>query len=126
MKNKALERPVITEFMGDGFTLDKAHKQYLENLELWNYVQALDKYCDELEKLLSDGKPDADTERGLHLADVNNCLPFGEWLFSNAKPACIKDNKTNLWQLNDEAINWNDRFKTTKELYNMYAKANCC
>ena len=42
-------RPVITEFMGDGFTLNKAHKQYLDNLELWNYIQALDKYIDYLE-----------------------------------------------------------------------------
>ena len=44
-----MKRPVITEFMGDGFTLNKAHKQYLENLELWRYLQALDAYCDELE-----------------------------------------------------------------------------
>ncbi len=45
-----MNRPVITEFMGDEFTLDKAHKQYLENLELWNYVQVLDAYVDELEE----------------------------------------------------------------------------
>lgn len=56
MKNEELERPVITEFMGDGFKLDKAHKMYLNNLELWNYIQALDAYCDELEKL--QGKDD--------------------------------------------------------------------
>ena len=37
--------------MGDGFNLNKAHKQYLDNLELWNYVQALDKYADDLESL---------------------------------------------------------------------------
>lgn len=70
-ENEALERPVITEFMGDGFTLNKAHKQYLENLELWNYVQALDAYCDSLESKLSEGQPVADTGSGLHLADVN-------------------------------------------------------
>ena len=44
-----MRRPLITEFMGDGFTINKAHKQYLENLELWHYIQALDAYCDELE-----------------------------------------------------------------------------
>ena len=44
-----INRPLITEFMGDGFNLNKAHKQYLDNLELWNYVQALDKYADDLE-----------------------------------------------------------------------------
>ena len=48
-----MKRPLITEFMGDGFTLNKAHKQYLENLELWNYIQALDAYCDELEAILN-------------------------------------------------------------------------
>ena len=46
-----INRPLITEFMGDGFNLNKAHKQYLDNLELWNYVQALDKYADDLESL---------------------------------------------------------------------------
>ena len=44
-----MRRPNITDFMGDGFTLDKAHKQYLENLELWNYIQAQDKYIDYFE-----------------------------------------------------------------------------
>lgn len=48
-----MNRPMITEFMGDGFTLNKAHMQYLENLELWNYVQALDAYTDDLEEQLS-------------------------------------------------------------------------
>ena len=45
-----MNRPIITEFMGDGFTLDKAHKQYSEDLELCNYIQALDKYADYLER----------------------------------------------------------------------------
>ena len=68
MKNEVLARPVITEFMGDGFALDKAHKQYLENLELWNYIQALDKYCDELEKLR--GGECSNEGGGLNLPDV--------------------------------------------------------
>lgn len=50
---KALKRPVITEYMGDGFKLDKTHKMYLNNLELWNYIQALDEYCDNLESKLA-------------------------------------------------------------------------
>ena len=50
-----MNRPQITDFMGAGFTLNRAHRQYLENLELWNYVQALDKYVDELEdKIIKD------------------------------------------------------------------------
>jgi len=61
MNTEVKERPVITEFMGDGFTLNKAHRQYLDNLELWNYVQALDAYCDELEKMQSKGN-NADLE----------------------------------------------------------------
>ena len=48
--DNTINRPIITEFMGDEFTLDKAHKQYSENLELWNYVQALDVYADYLER----------------------------------------------------------------------------
>lgn len=72
MKNEAMERPLITEFMGDGFTLDKAHKQYLENLELWNYVQALDAYCDELESKTCDCNTVPDAESGLHLQRVSN------------------------------------------------------
>jgi hypothetical protein len=57
MEKEELKRPVITEFMGNGFTLNKVHKQYLENLELWNYVQALDDYCDSLESKLSEVQP---------------------------------------------------------------------
>ena len=52
-----MERPKITEFMGDGFTLNKAHEQYLNNLELWNYTQALDEYASNLEdSLAKDGE----------------------------------------------------------------------
>jgi hypothetical protein len=44
-------RPLITEFLGDGFDLQKAHEAYLNNIELWNYIQALDAYCDELDEV---------------------------------------------------------------------------
>ena len=58
----ALKRPVITEFMGDGFFLNKAHEQYLNNLELWHYVQTLDAYCDELESKLNEASAEKMTE----------------------------------------------------------------
>ena len=57
MKNEEFKRPVITEFVSDGFKLNKAHKMYLNNLELWKYIQALDEYCDYLESKLCDCKP---------------------------------------------------------------------
>ena len=48
-------------------------------------------------------------------------ISFGEWLFKNAKPSCSRDNgKTNLWLLDDDTKKWNDRFKTTTELYEMF------
>ena len=68
----AMERPLINEFMGDGFTLEKAHKQYLENLELWNYTQALDTYCDELESKISDGVQLPSTESKCNKQIVDN------------------------------------------------------
>ena len=48
-KQTIMNRPLITEFMGNDFTLGKAHKQYLNNIKLWNYIQSLDKYIDYLE-----------------------------------------------------------------------------
>ena len=65
--------------MGDGFTLNKAHKQYLENLELWNYVQALDAYTDDLEDELSERQTsteannNADTTQ-LIIGDISGSL----------------------------------------------------
>ena len=65
-----MERPLITEFMGDGFTLEKAHKQYLDNIELWNYVQALDKYCDYLLTECDSQKPTSEPDKALGLFGV--------------------------------------------------------
>ena len=81
-----MNRPMITEFMGDGFTLDKAHKQYLHNLELWNYIQALDVYIDYLEEKLSERQSSTEVNeqhenKALHIANVSNrtfeCIKCG-------------------------------------------------
>ena len=124
MKNEALEKTIdylkgeIEKLKESGEDFDKKSWGYEEGVLITgNEALTILKACE--------GQPDTDTGSGLHLADVNNCLPFGEWLFNNANPACLRNNKTNLWQLNNETINWNDRFKTTEELYKMYAKANC-
>jgi len=48
---------------------------------------------------------------------------FAEWIFNNAKPSCSHNIKGNLWLLNNdwrEDLSWNDRFKTTDQLYNLF------
>jgi hypothetical protein len=101
-----------------------AHPDNTEGSEFEDRIDDLDEIEQKLQKQVNDASTSDD--KALNLAGVNNCLPFGEWLFDNAKPACLRGNKTKLWQLNDKTITWNDRFKTTKELYDIYVKANCC
>lgn len=42
-------RPIITDFMGDGFNVAKITEHYLENLELMNYIVQLDEHVNDLE-----------------------------------------------------------------------------
>jgi len=44
-----MKQPVITDFLGDGFVLDKKDKQYLDNIEIWNYIDAINAYVYDLE-----------------------------------------------------------------------------
>lgn len=109
MKNEALRRPLITEFMGAGFTLKKAHKMYLNNIELWNYIQALDKYCDELESKLCEGNSDSDTSDSLHFADVS----FSE----EQAEVCDRGltwNNCEIWTKGTKCDNTCKHFKQTK------------
>ena len=71
MKNEALERPQIKDYCSDA-SLSDMHSTYVSNQGIWKYLQALDAYCDQLEKLQCDGNPDSDTSGGLHLAGVSN------------------------------------------------------
>jgi len=41
------ERPEITDYFTKG-TLTDAHKAYINNPEMWSYIQALDRYIDSL------------------------------------------------------------------------------
>jgi hypothetical protein len=45
-----MNRPIITEFLGDGLELYDVQKKYLECIELYNYMQALDTYIDYMEE----------------------------------------------------------------------------
>lgn len=60
MKNEALKRPNIENYCSDA-SLSDMHSTYVSNPAIWEYLQALDAYCDELEKLQSVGKSVADT-----------------------------------------------------------------
>lgn len=67
--NEALERPNIKDYCSDA-SLRDMHSVYVSNQGIWQYLQALDAYCDELEKLHSGGKPDSDTEANDNKHDV--------------------------------------------------------
>jgi len=60
MNSKDLKRPDITDFIHG--ELSEAHKQYSQSLDLWNYTQALDAYCDELENKLTESVKDDNVE----------------------------------------------------------------
>ncbi len=48
-----MERPNIKGFFGENVTLKQVHETYLNQTELFNYAQALDRYIDELEDKVS-------------------------------------------------------------------------
>ncbi len=50
-KLKTITRPEIKEFFGEDATIEKVHKTYIDNPELFQYAQALDEYIDEITKL---------------------------------------------------------------------------
>jgi len=43
------ERPTIKEYFGDDVTLARVHETYIEQPELFQYAQALDRYIDSIE-----------------------------------------------------------------------------
>lgn len=69
MKTKSA-RPQIKYFFGVDATVETVHKAYLNNAELFNYAQALDRYIDELEDEDQEVKVDA--------------IAFAEWIKINA------------------------------------------
>ena len=45
----SLERPKIENYLSEGTTTDMVNNMFLENPELYDYLNALEKYVDELE-----------------------------------------------------------------------------
>lgn len=44
-----MERPKLENFLPENTTTDMVNNMFLENIELYNYINALDNYIDELE-----------------------------------------------------------------------------
>jgi broad-specificity NMP kinase len=74
MKNEALERPILKEFVSTNATVKDIGSMFLKNTELYNYIVALDNYCDELESRLRVGQSVVDTEANEVLPDVNGSV----------------------------------------------------
>ncbi|MFH1525612.1 MAG: hypothetical protein ABIG69_03010 [Bacteroidota bacterium] len=51
-----LERPKIQNYLLEGTTTDMVNNMFLENPELYDYLNALEKYVDELENNGREGR----------------------------------------------------------------------